>query len=357
MASASQKTRLVIASYPDLESLASNPYWRILAECLDQMGLIRIRDAQFSIGWLLLQRRRVDVLHFHYVQQFYAFADTNAKLSWVLRLGRNLIVARALGYRTIFTLHNLQPTFPLSPNWVDYLGHWFAVNLTSAVIVHCEQARLSLRDRYLRCGGVHVVQHPHMLGVVPNTISREAARAILGLPKSSRVFLFFGGVRPNKGVERLIEVFKTLAGGDLRLVVAGKPGGPPEYIDRIAELAANDDRVILHLRFIDDASIQNYMNAADVVVLPFAKILTSGSTILAMSFGRAVVAPAMGCLSELLSPNCGILYDPTELNSLRETLESCFAADLNVLGAAARDRVRTFRTEEFARLTVQSYGK
>ena len=52
---------------------------------------------------------------------------------------------------------------------------------------------------------------------------------------------------------------------------------------------------MLALRYIPDAELQVWLRAADVVVLPFRDILTSGSAILALSFGRAVVAPALGC--------------------------------------------------------------
>jgi glycosyltransferase involved in cell wall biosynthesis len=61
---------------------------------------------------------------------------------------------------------------------------------------------------------------------------------------------------------------------------------------------------------VPSENLQLYLNACDVVVLPYREDLTSGAAMLALSFGRPVVAPRMGTLEELLTDDCGVLYDP-----------------------------------------------
>ena len=115
---------LTVASFPGLEELAANPYWSILHRALSDAGINFVPEtSQFGRRWLWANRKVVNVLHFHYIQQFYAYEGTHARLRWVLRFARNLLLARIWGYRTVFTLHNLSPTYPLHPGWVDYLGH------------------------------------------------------------------------------------------------------------------------------------------------------------------------------------------------------------------------------------------
>ena len=86
--------------------------------------------------------------------------------------------------------------------------------------------------------------------------------------------------------------------------------------------AAGDPRISMQLRSIPDDEMQLYLRACDAVVLPFRDVLTSGSAILAMSFGRAVIAPRLGCLPETLSDDAAILYDPTAPDALRDALTS-----------------------------------
>ena len=71
------------------------------------------------------------------------------------------------------------------------------------------------------------------------------------------------------------------------------------------------------------------MNAADVVVLPYRRITTSGAAMLAWSFGKPVIAPALPAFVESMdnAPFLGILYDPTDPAALRNALQQATAID------------------------------
>jgi glycosyltransferase involved in cell wall biosynthesis len=57
--------------------------------------------------------------------------------------------------------------------------------------------------------------------------------------------------------------------------------------------------VRLALEHVPDDDIQRYLRAADLVVLPFRDITNSGSALLALSFDRPVLVPALGAMGEL----------------------------------------------------------
>jgi glycosyltransferase involved in cell wall biosynthesis len=272
-----------------------------------------------------------------------------------MRFARNLLVARALGYQTIFTVHNVAPTYTLRPAWVDFLGHWCAVNLTNRVIVHSQAARQAVTRRYGRRHGIDVVEHAAFVGVYPQDIDKATARAELGLDPNQTVFAFVGGIRPNKGVHRVIDAFRALPGQNVRLVIAGEAWRPQEYIDRLCSESALDPRIDLRLGRIPDAQLQVYYKAADAIVLPFEAITTSGSAILAMSMGRPVIAPARGCLPELINPENGILYAPDAHDGLGHALRLALRSDLASMGEAAFERVRDSTWERMARHTQIAY--
>jgi beta-1,4-mannosyltransferase len=127
----------------------------------------------------------------------------------------------------------------------------------------------------------------------------------------SCTLLFLGLLRPYKGLEELLPAFRSLPDPDATLLIAGRPR-PSDYAARLASQVASDPRVRWHPYFVPDAEVQLWMNAADAVVLPYRQITTSGAAMLAWSFGKPVIAPALPAFIEPMAtaPFLGLLYDP-----------------------------------------------
>jgi glycosyltransferase involved in cell wall biosynthesis len=87
--------------------------------------------------------------------------------------------------------------------------------------------------------------------------------------------------------------------------------------------------------FVPDADVHRYFSAADVVVLPFEKVLTSSSVALATAFGKPVVAPRLGEIAELLGEATDLLYDADDADGLQSRLAEAATADLAPLAARA----------------------
>ena len=98
-------------------------------------------------------------------------------------------------------------------------------------------------------------------------------------------------------------------------------------------------------------------NSSDVVVLPFREILTSGSTLLAMSFGRPVVVPRMGGLVDVVSNGCGFTYDPELTDGLSIALHKCVECDLEEMGKVAFNEVSAYSWSNFTNETLMAYQK
>ena len=217
--------------------------------------------------------------------------------------------------------------------------------LSDVVIVHCEAARDAMAETLaLDAAGrarLRVIPHGHYAGVYPDEIGREEARDRLGLPSDARVIAFVGWVRPYKGVTELLEAFAALVEPDARLVIAGR-ALDDAYAGRVAAQAAADDRVRLDLGFVPDEQLQVYLRAADVVATPFLEIFTSGSVLLAMSFGKAVIAPRRGCVAETVDERGAVLYDADDPDGLQRALRAAMSADLEAMGRRNAERLPEF---------------
>lgn len=348
-----------VAAFPKLSDMSSNPYWRLLETNLETLG-IQFETSHNSYWmarkWLWRHRNQVNVLHFHFVQPQYAGARRIVVVRRLAKFASDLALAKLLGYRIIWTMHDLMPMWPLEPVWLDRIGRYIIAGLADGVIVHCQEARRLLAQHFHRRRSVWVARHPAFVGAYPAYLSRQAARDRLEIDPDVRMMLFVGGIHPAKGLETLVQAFGQLADDNLVLWIVGKVWPPESYAQELRTLATRDRRVRLVESFVPDDEMQLYVKAADVVVLPFARGLTSGSTVLAMSFGRPVIAPAMGCLPETVVPGAGFLYQPGDVNSLHEALVRCLAADLEEMGRQALVEVQQHTWQVMAMQTLRAYG-
>jgi glycosyltransferase involved in cell wall biosynthesis len=196
-----------------------------------------------------------------------------------------------------------------------------------------------------------VAPHGHFIGVTATATGRSRQR--LAIPDDRFVFLYFGGLRPYKGVDDLIASFTQLAEPRTLLVVAGR-ASDPGYAETLRRRVSSSDVTFVD-RFIPDESVQWFFNASDVVVLPFREILTSSSLLLAMSFGRMVVAPRLGCVPDYADPSCNVIYEPAVPDALTNALRATLMKDVDAYGRSNLEAVRRFDWDDSAARTAAVY--
>jgi glycosyltransferase involved in cell wall biosynthesis len=332
----------------------------MLIKGLRNQGTAVLEDTPnaFNLSWLWQHRKQIQILHIHFPQPFYAEKDEKASLSKALALAFNLLFARAVGYHTIFTLHDIDPPYELTPAWVDRLGHRAVIKLSKTIIVHCAEAKHLLKERFNRSKGVQILALPHYIDTYPNEISQEQARKKLGYKDPSLfIFGFIGGIRPNKGVDNLIRAFRQIKDPNLRLLIAGPVNKPASHAQYLQALSGSDRRIRLVLQNIPAEDLQIVLNAADVIVLPFSKILTSASTILAMSFRKPVIIPETGCLPELIKDGGGWLFDLGNVDDLIAVMQKAIEArdSLPEMGEQAYQKVVNQSPDAFGAQTNAIY--
>lgn len=262
-----------------------------------QAGGAIVDDFSFRRAWT----GRYDVLHLHWPDSHLLTQSWWGAVAKHARLALLLTFLRIRGTRIVWMMHNLQP---------HEKNHWLSARLFALWFPRMCTHVIALTAHGLACAHAMypslrrkpaaIVPHGHYRDEYPPAPSRQISRDQLGLPRGRFTLLFFGNIRRYKNVPRLIEAFRQIPDRDVQLIVAGAPGygvSPQE----LAQLAAGDERIHLHLTFVPDAKLPLFIGAADMVVLPFDSILNSGSVLLALSFNRTVLAPRLGALPEIHS--------------------------------------------------------
>ena len=334
----------------------TNPYAALLDRALHGHDVhLKQGDYGFSRSWLEAQRPTHDVLHLHWLHWFYRRDDLASTVAAYDEFAEHLHVARRLGYRIVWTLHNLYPHERPFPR-VDHMARLLVADLADVVLAHCGHAASVARERFY-CRDVRVVPHGNFIDAYPSDLSRAAARARLDLQDDDFVYLFFGNARGYKSIETLIDAFASLRADDAVLGLMMRTAADPAYGDRLAERARDSGgRVCVWTSdFFEVEEFQLYLNSADVVVLPFSEVLTSGTAITAMGFGRPLVVPALGCLPELVDDTVGITYDPQATGALAHALATIRNRDLAAAGRAARARAESLDWDGIATDVVAAY--
>lgn len=129
-------------------------------------------------------------------------------------------------------------------------------------------------------------------------VTRFVARKYLGIPESKFVVLFFGSLRPDKGVEELIDSLRWIKSGILLLIAGPDTNGLGQRLtEKIYNLRREGD-VILHIRYIQDNEVGICFAASDVVALPYHGhfVMASGILSYACEYGVPVIASDIGQL-------------------------------------------------------------
>jgi glycosyltransferase involved in cell wall biosynthesis len=218
----------------------------------------------------------------------------------------------------------------------------------SAVFLHSEADRerfLSLypveRDR------AHLIPHGNEF-LFPRLVDPGGdLRSRYGLPAGRPVALFFGGLRPSKGIPDLLEAF-ALARAEVEatLVIAGYPayGLDAAGLEAEARRLGIADSVLVDARYLALEEIGPLLRTATVAVLPYRNATASGALQVAYAFGRPVIATTVGGLPDAVEEGTtGLLVPPADPPALARALVKLLSDpdEAERMGAMARAAAET----------------
>jgi glycosyltransferase involved in cell wall biosynthesis len=169
--------------------------------------------------------------------------------------------------------------------------------------------------------------------------SQAEARAALGLPADVRLVLYFGFIKPYKGVVHLIDAAPRLReryGAGIRVMVVGDIYGEREsYFERVRERGVADVLQILD-GFVPDETVEDYFLACDLVVLPYVSATQSGIVQIAYNYCKPVVTTNVGGLPEVVRDGeTGFVVPPEDPAALAAAVVRFFDEECAPAFAAA----------------------
>ncbi len=231
--------------------------------------------------------------------------------------------ARRQGIRTISICHNV---LPHERSRVDRFLARLALQQADRLIVHSRAQQKVAQDLLPGCVTT-VTPHPSYASFQVNHWTREQARAQLNL--TGNVLLFFGLVRPYKGLLDLIEALPAvLVEIDATLLAVGEVwGGAEMYRSRVAELGLQA-KVQFIDRYVSNDEAAMYFAAADLCVLPYREATGSGVLQLAFGLGVPVVATRTGGMDEVVEDGVtGLLVEPGDVAGLSHAIVRYFCEE------------------------------
>jgi glycosyltransferase involved in cell wall biosynthesis len=331
----------------------TNPYGNLLVDALERQGAHVVYVDRHDEAWLRENADRFDVMHWHWPAHEYHRPDAAATEAAMQQFVAELRLARELGWRVVWTAHNLYP-HDRTYHEINRRFRFEFVRLTTALMAHCDAAADAVRREFAPEAPIFLIPHGNFIDVLPATVTREAERAELGIPPDAFVYGFIGNLLPYKGLEELIDTFRRVDPGDAWLLISG--GVRSEYGGHMRAYIADHPRIVLRTYdYAPGEAFVRVLQASDVIVLPFRASTTSGSLVQALSWPRPAIVPAMGCLPTQMDADAGILYPPDDPDGLEDAMRRIRQIDLGAArGAAWRSSVRA-DWDEIARTTLAAY--
>jgi glycosyltransferase involved in cell wall biosynthesis len=271
------------------------------AEYMLNLGILLVRFSVF----------KTEILHIQFLPMITVFPFE----FWFLKL------TKIKKIKLVYTVHNILPHDTANKYKRKFQNIY---KIADILICHTEQTKNELMVIFkIPEQKIRVVPAGPMFHDLPR-IESPAARLQLGYHPENAIILFFGLIRPYKGIEFLLTAWKNVANTcpDAVLILAGK--GDSGYLNKINRLIQSlgiINSVKTDFRFIPIDELSVYHQAADILVYPYKNIIQSGALLTGMTFGKAIVATNVGGFKEtLVNHKNAILIDYGDINGMSRVL-------------------------------------
>lgn len=260
------------------------------------------------------------------------------------------LVKRNTKIKIVFICHNVVPHE--GGGVIDRRLALTVLRRGDALVVHSEQDRYRLLA-LLPQARVYKAAIPTYapLGGQASQDGRDLRRE-LGLPHGRAIVLFFGFVRPYKGLEYLIQAMRAVRERvDAHLLVVGEFWTAPEFYQRYADEFGVSDAMTIVNRYVPNEDLEPYFALADAVALPYVSATQSAVVQLAFGFGKPVITTRVGGLHEVVEDGVtGLIVPPQDEAALAAAIVRYFEQGLAGPMAANVRRIAAAQTYSWQQL-------
>lgn len=226
-----------------------------------------------------------------------------------------LIAKKIFNLNTVVTIHDVD-TFKNSKSEKSIKNIFFLID---QIIVHNNFSMQELINKGVAEEKINVIPHGNyalFVSQLPYTIDSRL--------NGSLELLFFGQIKEVKGLDILLKaIAKVIKKTDkVHLTIAGRPWHDDTSVyDAIIEENNLQKYVTTNYSFIPDGEVAEYFSGADLVILPYKRIYQSGVLLLAMSYGRPVLASNLPAFSEIIEDGkTGLLFESENPEDLADRI-------------------------------------
>jgi glycosyltransferase involved in cell wall biosynthesis len=239
----------------------------------------------------------------------------------------------------IFTVNNLYPhELDRNPACHELYSSFYR---SCQVITHYSNAsrEMVLAEYPAARTARHVVHHPANYEVsLASQKSRGSRRSEMGISDNEFVILMLGSLRSWDEVRLIQRAFDLATVPNKRLLMAGKLKSTETKWQRKARQLTwqwwlKRRRAIVDTRYVPESEVSQFVDSCDVAIVPRLSGISSGIVNLAMTFGRAVIAPRHGAYPEYFAGTANPLYETGNAKSLAAALDQAAKLDLNKVGS------------------------
>lgn len=232
---------------------------------------------------------------------------------------------------TLVKLFSRTKVLYICHNVVEHESSWWKKLCTALVlrkgdffIVHSAEDEHNLRQ-IVTNPDVHRNFLPtyDIFSTLQEQISRETAKKQLGL-SDKEVILFFGFVRPYKGLDYLLRAFADVLrrNRNAHLMIVGEFWKDRDQYDRLISQLDLAKYITVIDRYIPNEEVSLYFIAADCVAIPYTSATGSAIIQMAYGFGRAVIVTNVGSLPEIVDDaKTGYIVQSRNVEQLAQALE------------------------------------
>jgi len=326
---------------------SNNPYTRLFGDALENKGC-RVYDFRMRN---LFKPRKGDIVHIHWLPDFYV-----SRNPVLLRFKSFLIFCyfflfRILGIGTVWSVNNLFPHENLGEER-EKIARKIISKGFSRLFVFGPESKNRVSSLFkVAAGKINIVPHGTYSGAYSREVLYDLHRKY-GFDPDTPLFVYFGLMRPYKGVEQLVEAFTTI--DNANVLICG--GGAGEYVELLHKKIRLSDRnnIAIEHRYISDEEIYTIFSQVDCVILPFQAITMSGVLILALTFRRPVITVNIGEMGYYIKHGQnGLLMNNNSPESIKTSVQEFL---LNQEGLKGSDDVENMiEWSSVAEQTVRNY--
>lgn len=283
-------------------------------EHIQEQGVQKVLDSMNPFTWL--KSAQIIIKHNPELVIIPWWVSFWAPQFWTI----SLLIKVLTNSKILFLCHNVVEH---ESKWIDRILTRFVLKKGDLFIVHSSEDQNNLKA-IIPDAIVRKTFHPTY--DVFNMADFDTDKIRTRCKIKGNILLFFGFVRPYKGLKYLIkalpEIIKT---NDVTLMIVGEFWkDKDEYIALIKDLGL-EKYIIIVDEYVPNEEVGDYFSAADLVVQPYTSATGSGVVQTAFAFGKPVIATKVGCLPEVIDHSeTGFLVEPEDPHGIEKAVNQYF---------------------------------